>query len=132
MKSQFSASWKSSRLPRKQRKYIYNAPLHIKHKFLSSNLSKDLRKKYGKRNLPLRIGDEVLVMRGSFKKKKVKVTSLNLKKSGVYLEGLQRTKKDGTKVLAVFHPSTLQIQALVLEDKERISSLNRKNQSSKK
>ena len=126
MKSKFSSSWLSSVQPRKQRKFIANAPLHVKHSFLSANLSKDLRKKYGKRNLPLRKGDEVLVMRGSSYKKKAKVVSINLKRSRVALEGLQKTKKDGSKVNIFFHPSVLQIQSLFLDDKQRLAALNRK------
>nr|AJS12525.1 50S ribosomal protein L24P [uncultured archaeon] len=119
MKQEFSTSWVSSVQPRKQRKYGYNAPLHIKHRFLSSNLSKELRKKYGKRNLPLRKGDEVLVMRGTFKKKKAKVSKVDLKNTRIALDGIQRTKKEGTKVNVYFHPSVLQIYSLV-EDKFRL------------
>ena len=134
MKSQFSSHWNSSVQKRKQHKYIYNAPLHKKHKFLSSNLSKELRKKYGKRNLPLRTGDEVLVMRGSFRKKKAKVTTVDLKRTRVALENIQRTKKDGTKVNVWFHPSSLQITTLNLDDKKRIAALNKgkKTESSSK
>jgi large subunit ribosomal protein L24 len=132
MKKQFSTSWLSSTQPRKQRKYQYNAPLHLMHKFLSANLSKELRKKYAKRNLPLRVGDEVIIMRGSFKKKKAKVTSVFLKKQRVSLENIQRTKKDGSKVPVYFNPRALQIQTLILEDKERLNALNRKqNQETK-
>jgi large subunit ribosomal protein L24 len=130
MKQQFSTQWLSSKQPRKQRKYIYNAPLHIRHKFLSAHLSKDLRKKYGKRSLPLRKGDEVLVMRGSFKKKKAKITSIDVKNTKVVLEGLQRTKKDGSKVNVYVHPSCLQIQSLDLGDKRRLDALNRKSSKS--
>lgn len=126
MKSPFSTSWLSSKQPRKQRKYIHNAPLHIKHKFLNAQLSESLRKKYGKRNLPLRKGDEVLVMRGSFRKKKAKISSIDLKSSRAALEGIQRSKRDGTKVNVYFHPSKLQIQSLNLDDKKRISALERK------
>ena len=125
MKSSFSTSWLSSTQVRKQRKYRYNAPLHLRHKFLSAQLSKELRKKYGKRSLPLRKGDEVLVMRGQFKKKKAKVVSLDLAKTRIVLEGLQHTKRDGTKVAAPLHPRAVQIQSLVLEDKERITALGR-------
>ncbi|MEM4259475.1 MAG: 50S ribosomal protein L24 [Candidatus Pacearchaeota archaeon] len=127
MKQKFSTSWLRSRQPRKQRKYLANAPLHIKHKFLSANLSKSLREKYGKRNLPLRKGDEVLIMRGAFKKKKAKVDSVDLKNSRVSLEGIQRTKKEGSKVNVYFHPSVLQIQSLNLDDKQRVAALNRKS-----
>ncbi len=126
MKSKFSTSWLSSVQPRKQRKYTINAPLHIRHKFLSTQLSKTLRKKYGKRNLPLRKGDEALVMRGNFRKKKAKVISINLKNSLVTLENMQRSKKDGTKVNVYFHPSNLQIQSLNIDDKKRLAVTERK------
>ena len=126
MKREFSASWIASSQPRKQRKFIANAPLHIKHKFLSANLSKELRKKYAKRNLPLRKGDDVLIMRGAFKRKKAKVSSVDLKNTRIALEGIQRAKKDGSKVNVFFHPSVLQIQTLNLEDKQRIAAINRK------
>ncbi|MEK6933364.1 MAG: 50S ribosomal protein L24 [Nanoarchaeota archaeon] len=129
MKKQFSKSWISSRLPRKQRKYLAEAPLHIKHKFLNGNLSKELRKKYDKRSLPLRKGDEVLVMRGTFRKKKAKITSVNLKKTRIVLDGIQRTKRDGAKTNVFFHPSVLQIQSLNLEDKERLAALHRKGEN---
>lgn len=125
MKSKFSPSWKSSTQPRKQRKYRHNAPKHIKHKFLSSHLSKELRKKHGKRSMPLRKGDEVLVMRGSFRKKKAKVSLVNSRKLKVALEGIQRAKKEGTKVNVYFAPRALQIISLNLDDKERIAVFNR-------
>ena len=127
MKSKFSTSWQASSQPRKQRKYVYNAALHTKHKFLSANLSKELRKKHAKRSLPLRKGDEVLIMRGSFKKKKAKVTEIDLKNTLVALENVQRTKKDGTKVNVYLHPSNLQIQTLSLDDKQRLAIFARKN-----
>jgi large subunit ribosomal protein L24 len=125
MKAKFSTSWIGSVQPRKQRKYRYNAPLHIKHKFLSANLSKSLREKYGKRSLPLRKGDEVLVMRGSSRKKRAKISSIDLTRSRVTLEGIQRTKKDGSKVNVYFNPSSLQVQTLNLEDTKRLASLRK-------
>ena len=122
MKKEFSTSWISSKQPRKQRKYRANAPLHTKHKFLSAHLSKSLREKYGKRSFPLRKGDEVLVMRGSSYGKKAKIASVNYKTQKIYLEGIQRSKRDGSKILIPFSPRSLQIQALDLSDKERRSS----------
>lgn len=122
MKKTFSTKWVGSKKPRKQRKYRAEAPLHTRHRFLSSQLSKPLRKKHGKRNVPIRKGDEVLVMRGAFKKKKAKVSSVDLKRTRVVLEGINRSKKDGTKVNVYFHPSALQIQELVSEDKTRFST----------
>jgi large subunit ribosomal protein L24 len=131
MKQEFSTSWESSCQPRKQRKFRANAPFHIKHKFLSANLAKSLREKYGKRNIAVRKGDEVLVMRGSFAGKKAKIAAVNLRRVKVALEGMQRTKKDGSKVNVFFAPSKLQIQSLALEDKERIAALSRKGAGAK-
>jgi len=125
MKSKFSTSWTGSVQPRKQRKYKANAPLHTRHKFLSANLGKDLRKKHDKRNFPIRKGDEVLIMRGTFKKKKAKVDSVDLIRSRVTLENIQRKKKDGNKISVYFSPSSLQIQTLTLEDKKRIKSIEK-------
>ena len=79
MKKIFSTSWKSSKQPRKQRKYVYNAPNHIKKKLVSTTLSKELRKNYGKRNVPIRKGDKIKVLRGQFKGKTGEVTKVDLK-----------------------------------------------------
>ena len=73
MKTKFSGSWVKSKQPRKQRKYRYNAPLHIRQKFVGAHLSRELRKKYGKRSASLRKGDNVKIMRGQFRNKSGKV-----------------------------------------------------------
>lgn len=122
MKQKFNKKWKGSKKPRKQKKYAANAPLHIKRKFVSANLSKDLRKKYNKRNIPLRKGDQVAVMRGEFKGKKGKVTKVTIKTSKIIVDGIQKKKKDGSKIDIKMEPSNLQIIELNLEDKKRIKN----------
>ncbi|MBU2562645.1 MAG: 50S ribosomal protein L24 [Nanoarchaeota archaeon] len=119
MKQKFSTKWKASKQPRKQRKYLANAPLHLRKKFISVNLFKDLRKKYGKRNIPVRKGDLVKVMRGKFKGKQGKVTEVRLKLLKIFVEGIQIKKQDGSKVNVKLQPSNLQIIELNLEDKKR-------------
>lgn len=126
MKKNFSASWLSSSQPRKQRKYIAKAPLHLKHKLLAANLNKEIRKKYQRRSFPLRKGDTVRIMRGKFSGKTGKIAEVDLRRTRVSIEGVQRQKKDGTKIAVYFHPSKLQIQELDLDDKERIKSIERK------
>ena len=122
----FSRSWKASKKPKKQRKYRYNAPLHLRKKFVRSHLSKELSKKYGKRNIGLKKGDKVTIMRGEFKKKQGKIEQVVLKRSRVYIEGIERTKKDGTKVKVPVNPSNLLIIELNLENKSRQKILERK------
>jgi large subunit ribosomal protein L24 len=123
MKRKFSKSWKSSKQPRKQRKYAANAPLHLKRKLLSVNLSKDLRKKHGKRNVPLRKGDVVKVMRGKFKGKQGKVTEVKTKMEKIFIEKIQVKKKDGSSVNVPLKASNLQIIELYMEDRKRMKKV---------
>ena len=125
MKKQFSTHWKASRRKSKQRKYLLNSSYTVKHKLMSANLSKELRKKYGKRSFPARKGDEVLIMRGKFKGKKGKISKINTLKMKASIEGIQVARKDGTKVNLYFYPSKLQITALSLDDKKRIKAIER-------
>ncbi len=131
MKKQFSVAWKGSRQARKQRKYAAEAPLHIKQKMLASHLSKDLRKKYGRRAFALRKGDTVKIMNGEYKKKTGKVSEVNLMKMKVAIEGIQITKKEGSKVNIYFHPSNLMITELYMDDKKRNNSLKREKEQKK-
>ncbi|MEW6063190.1 MAG: 50S ribosomal protein L24 [Nanoarchaeota archaeon] len=127
MKKGFSRHWKSSKQPRKQRKYKHNAPLHVLHKLMSSHLSKELIKKYGKRSIVIRRGDKVKIVRGQFKKKTGKVEKVDLKKQRVYIEGVQVVSKKGNKSFYPIHPSNLIILELNLSDKLRKAKLEKKN-----
>lgn len=126
MKSTFATTWKKSKQPRKQRKYKYNAPLHIKRKFVSVHLSKELKTKHSKRNITVVTGDNVKVLKGQFKGKSGKISKVDYRNSKVYIEGMESIKKDGNKVSIPIDPSNLIITSLKLEDKNRIKSLERK------
>jgi len=120
--NKFSTSWRASKRPGKQRKYSAKAPLHLRSRFMSANLSKELRQKYGKRSMPLKKGDVVRVMKGGFKKKTGKISVVNRKRRLVEIEGLQIKKQDGSKASVKFNPSILQITELNIEDQKRIST----------
>ncbi|MEM2932729.1 MAG: 50S ribosomal protein L24 [Candidatus Pacearchaeota archaeon] len=122
----FSKYWRRSKKPRKQRKYQHKAPLHLRHKLVSANLSKELRKKYKRRSFPLRKGDLVKIMKGKFKNTQAKVEKVDLKKLKVYLEGVNVIKQSGIKAPLPISSSNLQIIELNLDDKERIKALERK------
>lgn len=126
MKTKFSSSWKRSKQPRKQRKYRYNAPLHIKQKFVSAHLSKDLRKKYNRRSMNLRKGDGVKIMRGQFKNKTGKIEEVSVKKTLVYVSGIEIAKRDGTKARYPINPSNLSITNVNMDDKMRNKIIARK------
>jgi len=87
---------------------------------LSVNLSKELRKKFKKRNIVVRKGDTVKIMIGKFKKKTGKITAVNVKTSKVIIEGITVKKQDGSKANIKMRPSNLQIIELNLDDKKRM------------
>jgi len=119
MKKSWSPKWASSSQPRKQRKYRHNAPLHIRRKFVSAHLSKELRKQFGKRSAPLRKGDEVVVVRGGFKGFSGNVERVDLRETRIYIDGMKRKKVDGSEVSVPVHPSNVIVKKLSLEDKMR-------------
>ena len=133
MKKDWSKHWKSSVQGRKQRKYVHNAPLHIRHKFMSARLSEGLEKEYNTRNLPVRKGDTVKIMRGSFKNFSGKIAQVSLARMRVYVEGATTTRSDATKAMYPIHPSNLLLTKLDTSDKKRmekvaeIKEVNKKN-----
>ena len=122
----WSRHWRKSRNIKKQRKYSYNAPLHIARKMMSVRLAKDLKTKYGKRNIPIRKGDKVKIVVGQFKGKITKVNLVDIKHRSVYLDDVFAVKKDGNKLPVSIHPSNLMILELNMEDKRRKEALDRK------
>lgn len=132
MKSKFSKHWKSSKQPRKKRKYIANAPLHIKRKFLRVNLLKELREKVGQRNIGIRKGDKIKILRGKNKGKTGKIVVVDTKKTRVYVEGIQIKKQDGSKTNIPLRPSNLQIIELNEDDKKRFKRKKLKKETTKK
>jgi large subunit ribosomal protein L24 len=114
----FATSYKSSNKPSKQRLYAYNAPLHIKGKMLAAHLSKELREKLKTRSLRVRVGDKVIVMTGQYRKKTGKVEAVDVHNHRVYITGIDRARKDGSKASYPFNPSNLLITEIV-EDKKR-------------
>ena len=128
---EYSASWNSSRSKRKQRKFRFNAPLHTRHKLMSSQVSEEVEKKYGIKKIAVRKGDEVKVMRGKFRGKEGKVKDVDTKKIRLTIDKIQNQKKDGTKINVYFNPSNLQIKVLNTEDKMRIDNKEKTNNKEK-
>ncbi|AFZ71087.1 ribosomal protein L24p/L26e, archaeal/eukaryotic [Caldisphaera lagunensis DSM 15908] len=116
----------SSSIPKKQRKYLFNMPLHLRHKLVTVKLSKELRNKFGIRNLPVKVGDKVRVVKGTHKGKTGKVTEVDLKRLFVKIEGIKRKKADGTEIPVKIRPWNLEIIDLDLKDEERKKIVQRR------
>mgnify|MGYP000175313944 CR=1 FL=1 len=114
-----------SKQPRKQRKARYNAPLHVRHKFMTAPLSEELQGKYGRRACPVRKGDTVRIMRGDDKGKEGKVRTVDLKKTKITMEGVVVARSDLSEVPRPIHPSNVVITKLDVKDKLRELALKR-------
>ena len=116
----FSKNWVSSKKPNKQRKYRFNAPLHIRGSLLNAHLSKELRTKYSIRSLRVRTGDKVRIMRGQFKKQEGTVEEVDMKNLRVYISKIEHVKRDGSKARYPIQPSNLLLVELNTDDKLRL------------
>lgn len=113
--------------PSKQRKALFNAPLHKLRKLFNAPLSKELQEKYGVKRLPVRAGDVVRIMRGDWKGHEGKVVRVDTKKVRIYVEGVQNKKADGTPVYYPIHPSKVMIIKLDLSDRWRRKIIERRS-----
>ncbi len=114
--------------PRKQRKRLYNAPAHIRHKLMAAPLAPELIKSKGVKTLPVKKGDTVRVVRGDHLGFEGKVNRVDMKRYRIFLEGLTREKVDGTNIFVSVHPSKVMIKNLKLDDKWRKAIVERKKQ----
>ena len=114
--------------PTKMRnKQIYYATMKTASAQLSGMLSKNLRKKYGKRSVRIVEGDSVKVVRGEFNGVDGKVTKVSTSNNGLTIEGVKKEKLKGEKYDVYVHTSNIEVTALNTDDKWRINKLEGKN-----
>jgi large subunit ribosomal protein L24 len=112
-----------SEQPRKQRKARYQAPLHVKTKYLNAPLSATLQEKYKIKTLRVVKGDTVKVTRGDFVGDEGLVDAVDTRKSKIVVHGVSSTKADGTEVPRGIDASNVQVTKLNLADKRREAKL---------
>jgi len=95
---------------------------------MSSHLSKDLKKKYNVRAVPVRKDDEVLVVRGPLKGNKGKVIQVYRARWCIYIEKLTKQKLNGQPINIPIDPSKVVITKLKI-DKDRNDLLARKERT---
>lgn len=115
-----------SKKPRKQRKWLSEAPHHRLKKMVSALLSDELREKYNRRSLPVRKGDAVEVMRGSFKGVSGEVLGVKPQKQTLTVDGINIKKADGSDIPKPIAVSNVLITNLTLEDEKRREIIERK------
>ena len=114
--------------PTKMRnKQIYYATMKTASIQLSSLLSENLRKKYGKKSVRVVEGDSVKVIRGEFTGVDGKVTKVSAGNNGLTIEGVKKEKLKGEKYDVFIHTSNIEITGLNTDDKWRINKLEGKD-----
>ncbi len=98
-----------SELPRRQRRALYDAHSAERRRRMGVLLSRELRTRYGRRQLPVRKGDTVRIRSGSFKGREERVAKVLRRKYAVTLDNV--TGKTGE---AKLKPLPIQLSHLVL------------------
>ena len=105
---------------------IYKATNQVRSKQLTTNLSKQLRKKFGRRNARILSGDTVKIIRGEYKGIDGKVKKILTEKNSIAVEGVQKEKLKGGKIDISIHSSNVVITSVKTDDKWRVKILEGK------
>jgi large subunit ribosomal protein L24 len=114
------------RKPSTARRNMYNAANHIKRKFVSAPLSPSLRAEHGTRSMPVVVDDTVSITKGDRKLSEGKVLKVNISDKKIYIEGVTRTRQDGSTVQIPVRAENVIITRLNLNDPKRREILERK------
>ena len=95
--------------PRRQRKSVYEATTFERRILMTVPLSRDLRRRFRRRSVPLRKGDTVMVMSGSFAGREERVAKIDRRGYSVTLDNV--TLKSGESKLK---PLAIKTSHLVL------------------
>ncbi|NQT07955.1 50S ribosomal protein L24 [Candidatus Bathyarchaeota archaeon] len=118
--------------PGKNRKRRFNAPNHVRRKFLSAPLSPSLKIEYGARSIPVRRDDTVTITKGDRKLTEGKVLRVDSERSKIYIEGVTRNRMDGSMVQIPIRPENVMITRLELGDDKRRAILARRGFGAKR
>jgi ribosomal protein uL24 len=113
--------------PSTSRKLRYNAPSHQRRRFISAPLSPNLRVEHGTRSMPVIVDDTVSITKGDRRLSEGRVLRVDTKNSRIYIEGVTRTRMDGSTVQIPIKAENVIITRLNLNDQWRRRILERKS-----
>lgn len=118
--------------PGKSRKMRFNAPHHVRRRYVAAPLSPSLRAEHGVRSMPVRRDDTVVITKGDRKMTEGRVTRVDVANGRLFLEGVTRQRLDGTTVQIPVRPENVMIMRLHLDDGWRRRILERRGYGSKR
>lgn len=114
-----------SKKPSKQRKILFTLPHHRRVKLMEAMLSKDLAEDLGVKKLPIRKGDNVIVISGEFKGSEGAITKVDRKNYTIQVKELSIEKADGAEYNVPIHYSNVVITKIE-KDKWRSKIIERR------
>ena len=115
-----------TRNPSKQRRQVHQASSFHKSRYISVRLSKDLRKKYSVKRMPVRSGDTVYITSGDFVGTEGKIIAIDNKTQRATIDGIAREKADKSKILYPIHTSKMVIRRFAKMEQSRKAILERR------
>ena len=112
--------------PSTVRKQQKNAPIQIRRRYISAPLSPNLKSQFGARTMAVVENDTVSITKGDRKLTEGKVIRVNTKNSRIYIEGVTRTRLDGSTVQIPIRAENVMITKLNLDDDWRKKIIERK------
>ena len=113
--------------PSTARRNRYLASNQLRRKFLSAPLSPNLRAEHGTRSIPVVVDDTVSITKGDRKLSEGRVLRVDTSKSTVYIEGVTRTRQDGSTVQIPIRAENVMVTRINLKDQWRRRMLERKS-----
>lgn len=114
---------RSPRSPRRQRKALYSADTFERRRRMTVPLSRELRARFHRRALPIRKGDTVRVLSGSFVGREERVARVNRRDYAVTLDNVTLKTADEKLKPLELRPSHLVLTRLNLSDPWRRRAL---------
>ena len=113
--------------PSTSRKRRYNASNSQRRKFISAPLSPNLRAEHGTRTMPVVVDDTVSITKGDRKLSEGRVLRVDTKNEKIYIEGVTRSRLDGSTVQIPIRSENVIITRLNTNDQWRKKILERKS-----
>ena len=107
----------------------YRASNQVISKQIAAPITKELRKKYSRRNARIMLDDTVKVIRGEYKGITGKVSKISTENNSIAIEGNKKEKLKGDKIDIYIHVTNVIITALNTDDKWRLKILEKKPKS---
>lgn len=118
--------------PGKNRKRRFDAPHHVRRRYVAAPLSPALRAQHGVRSMTVRRDDTVVILKGDRKMTEGRVIRVDTARARLFIEGVTRQRLDGSTAQIPIRAENVMIMRLHLDDEWRRKILKRRGYGSER